>query len=795
MLEFTRQYHIDDNYPLLVYVEELLLLPDGTKYDYQSLIVGVLDDIHAQYLQPVLSRVIPNVSGLDYSRLEFIYQLLLDRIPCSNQAEITIRLQVLRLLKLQSKAKSKEQFVTINFHKLMAEPCNVLGANANEDNFEIIAAIGVLLQVDTDKLNMVLLQNTVKLAQLSRTATDDKRRWNFARFEKILINSVSPIARASAAQWLAEQLANDVEKLKALNYAVNIFEATEISIIKSENSKETTLVSELQSGQLKKDVIYYEIKILMQKLETRKLESMMPNIMKDVRRWIDKPRTLFVELYRQYFNLFHAIKQSSMLHRIGDVILDKLKLANEKLQLHLVQLWLTEDAVRVCKTAWDYSEAFSIGLYDKEPNIFTPSADEEYDDRDQELVEKIYSIVSWVAKDEAGLDSNVESNNPELVEIIEYLFNFVKETRARAGVTSRAKMRAARILLLCTKIWSVGMRENVSAGTNMTDILVELKTYLRYGRYMIVLEEHRVPIDSQSFIKMDKTIIVESLLRRHEENGVTPAWALNCASEAMLDFDIDNASLWYRTLKLLTEKQMFKQLLSLLVALSGKSIVQTIPDAYTFWEVTLHSPLTSLLSMCKNGSMENQFDFGSDEEEIAGNVSPQRIPYKRVQQVLEDVVQLLRTCPFLERIDIPKIIVLVRDIGDLLSIKKFNGKQTMAEKLNLNSIAVRIAIMIPRPRTRYEALVQIIKAGAYQSVLDEMIDTAAISDEEQPSADTGTSGSSGGLFQEQLALLHVIFTEAVSQGYHQAILKTPFKQSFLEFIASTNDIEHTLTLL
>lgn len=79
-------------------------------------------------------------------------------MPCSNQAEFAIQLQVLRLFKLQPKAKSKEQLLTINFHKLMVEPCNVLGSNAKEKNVELIAAIGVLLQVDTDKLNIVLLQ-------------------------------------------------------------------------------------------------------------------------------------------------------------------------------------------------------------------------------------------------------------------------------------------------------------------------------------------------------------------------------------------------------------------------------------------------------------------------------------------------------------------------------------------------------------------------------------------------------------------------------------------------------------
>ena len=63
VLDFTRHYQIEDSCSSLLYVEALLLRPSDTSVDYQSQIVGVLEDIHQHQVRACTVVVCRGLAG------------------------------------------------------------------------------------------------------------------------------------------------------------------------------------------------------------------------------------------------------------------------------------------------------------------------------------------------------------------------------------------------------------------------------------------------------------------------------------------------------------------------------------------------------------------------------------------------------------------------------------------------------------------------------------------------------------------------------------------------------------
>uniref|UniRef100_H3GQI1 Uncharacterized protein n=1 Tax=Phytophthora ramorum TaxID=164328 RepID=H3GQI1_PHYRM len=120
-----------------------------------------------------------------------------------------------------------------------------------------------------------------------------------------------------------------------------------------------------------------------------------------------------------------------------------------------------------------------------------------------------------------------------------------------------------------------------------------------------------------------------------------------------------------------------------------------------------------------------------------------------------------------------------------------NGAEIVSQ-MDLYGFAVKCAMIIPKPVARFEALVRIIRAGAFGSVLQELLDTSCFLDGDQN--EMATEDDSGE-FADNFRLIQEIFSEAAKRKDYSSILATPFEPGFVEYLAATADIDYLLSLL
>lgn len=268
-------------------------------------------------------------------------------------------------------------------------------------------------------------------------------------------------------------------------------------------------------------------------------------------------------------------------------------------------------------------------------------------------------------------------------------------------------------------------------------------------------------------LKSDKEVLTRSFLRRF---SLTRPWALRCATQLMLDFDIDAPDLWEDILTNMLELGMLRSLAGILGPLSRKPFVRSLACARQVWEDVLTLPLLDLKNRHQSSEKTEEMCFVG-------------IPIALVRSVMEKMVLLLERCPFLDQIDVPAFVLHLRDLAALAQESK--GLE-IAKKIGLHEFAVKCAMVIPKPLARLEALMRIIQSGAHSAVLHELLDISCFLD--------GENEESGEL-TDNYRLIQASFAEAAKREDYASILGTPFEPGFIEYLAATGDVDFLLSLL
>jgi hypothetical protein len=841
VLEFTRHYQIDDSFPSLLFVEALLLDKDASSggLEYQDRIVGVLEDIHDQHLIALLLKTLPKISGTDYDRLLFVFRLLLEHTSYSGIAEVDRRIEALHILKAhhisikkkhaklrqlshtqehavgQSASHAGDESFSIHFHDIIAKPREVLSDVLTDENYNLLAGIAAPLRLEPDELEIILLKNMVetqlKGVRKAVKTTDSSRSTaqtvghcptsspaQFGMFKPVLERLTDTESRVTAAEWLAENFPQGDEKVKALQFALRAAKVDTNSCkgqIQRRDSSATFTGAEA-SARLESKILRAKIEMLLRSataedpalLECFSDAGTVSSLMK----LLSNPRDLFLEIYRRFtLRCFHASTHS--LHDIADKLATMFGVSAAKLRLELVREWLIQDAV---KKPQGRSVALNHRAADQ-PNAdedpFRLLEDELLDRTDELYVQRILFVATRCVRDDV----------PSADGVLKYLVRFANEKKPRAGVTFRAKVRALRVAFRLGQ-----MSDNPVIARYITTTfgagneyggLKELLSFTTHCTHMIVFEERRVPIEVDYFLSCDKEALVRSLLRQFPDQE---SWVLRCASHLLLDFDVQHVDLWGIVLNGMRRRRMFRSLASVLAELSRRPLVRSLENAADIWEEVLKHPMTALHRRLKERSFTFRRDADGKKasaESSTGKASSSSeretsvagVSVLEARAVLNRVVVLLQKCPFLDCIDVPSFVV---QLGELTALAEEIEDRAVIDELDLYGTAVRCAMVIPKPSTRFQALVKIVKTGAYMSVLNELADVAyalnrdhlLIECEDERTEEREEESSAD--FREQLGLVQAAFTEAVRRRGSDAmrdLLDSPFELGFVEFYAAT----------
>ncbi|TDH71185.1 hypothetical protein CCR75_007347 [Bremia lactucae] len=766
VMEFTRHYHIDDSFPALVYAEALLLNESATvKLEYQDKIIGVIDEIHEQHLIKMLLRVIGKVSGHDYDRLLFILRLLLDNTSYRDRIEVERRIEILR--HLQNFAvyqrdcvtrKSIEILTKVSFHELMAKPREVLSQLVTKENFNALVGLVKPLRLDLDEAQMLRLRALI--TKYKSTVGEANKLTTFEAFEDVLRELSNTESQVTGAEWLAENFPLGNEKINALQFALNAatsgLEAIEEQTTNSFTGHEALL-------RLETKIIKAKVELLLCNAmsQTKCLVEAMndKDQLNQLLALVSEPEKFFQELYSRYALPFYH-EQCDLLNVVSRDIGELLHVPQAKTCMNLVSEWLLKDAVY-------FSEEFT-SLEDP----FQPLKAEKQREMDESYEKRILYITSTIVK--AG-DSLSE-------QVVKYLLDFAKDSKPRAGVTFRAKARAVHVMLRLDHCFPGAITQIVTSlyGVESLDYhLNELLEWKVLFTHMMVFEEHRVPFDLMYVQSSDKEMLTRRFLRRFPRNQ---PWVLQCACRFMLDFDIAALDLWDDVLMNMLQLQMVRSLAEILYVLSSKSFVRALNCGLKVWTEVLTSPLEQLLENVKNRLKSRQESRQFVAHEAATDCATLcfgDVSVSDVRVVIEHMVILLETCPFLEQLDVRIFVKHLRDLATI--IQDATDHDAIVRQLDLNGFAVKCAWMIPKPLARFNALIEIIQTGAYDSVLQELLHTC---DRRNDQSDF-----------DNCQLIQKCFTEAGQRKDYLCVLNTRFEAAFIEYVATTTNIEELVALL
>ncbi|TMW65517.1 hypothetical protein Poli38472_008159 [Pythium oligandrum] len=795
ILEFTRHYQIDNSYPALVYVEALLLMPPEPSatpsFEYQDRIVGVLEDIHEQRLVAMLLRTIPQLQGTDYDRLLFVFQLLLEHTSYREKEEVERRMEILHVLKALAASEHKliaaseeegemageqPRASRVCFHRVMSKPREVLTEVLNTQNFMILANLAAPIRLQPDELFMVLLKNvvdkhrrSVQSAGPGISLVTSLSKSELQRLFNILSNLSSTESKITAGEWLSEHLPLSDEKLAALEFALHAAASDRNGTADSNTTFTglealTRLEMKIRRVKLQLILAHGNVRQFCDEQQEGELFKLLP-----------QPKEFFYAMYRRV-GLACAHRAGKSFHEIADQVASVLQVSAHSLRIDLIRELLIKDAV--------YGGIKPGSLHGKDEteaeDIFKELEDERRSERDEKIIKEIVYLAVKVADDAVkGL------------EMVEFLMHFARDSKPRAGVTFRAKTRAAITVMHLTQSHQHIIVEAVEKMRVPVEAAIkELVEFIRHCKHMVAFEEHRVPYEVGFVMRANKEALARSLLRQYSGQD---AWIFRCVSSLMMDFNVQAPDLWDVVLSRLDELRMYRTLSRVLRELSQQVFVRSIEGAARIWENTLRAPLLRLKALeehARDMAMEDAFDVNEpttkDREDIG--VLHHGIPLQNISAELETLVELLQKCPFLDHIDVPSFVVNLRD----LTMTASQNRSHLAQ-LDLYSFAVRCAAVIPRPSIRQAALQRIIQSGAYMQVLQTICDTMVLSESDEQKAEAGWQEEEE--LTEQLGLLQTIFTEAAKLNEHEKLLKSPYEQSFLEFLGATGDIDRAIALL
>lgn len=813
VLEFTRHYQIEDNYPSLVYVEALLLNKSEPPDDleYQDKIVGVLEDIHEQHLVALLLKSISKMSGVDYNRLLFVFRVLLENTAYPDKEEVERRIEVLHILKSHCAIEARKAASTggsgdtnvraalpdlISFHELIAKPRERLAELLTKDNFGVLFDLAGPLRLQTDELQMLLLKNMVQtylrptVSERASASVDTEAAPPFEVFYDILSRLTDTENKVTAGEWLAENFPFGEEKLKALAFALESAKSDnreEDEQKEGENVGRRTFTGMEALARLETKILRLKVELVLQKAIVEERSMQDPTTSKekkrDILQLVPQPKELFFELYRRY-SLPAYENNSETLHAVADSIAALLRISANKLRRELVNEWLVKDAV------------LRIGTSDVEECVFETLEDENMQRSDDEFIKRLVYVAVKCVQDSPSSGE----------ELFEFLVRFAKEVKPRAGVTFRAKLRALRVVLRLAQVYQPIVANVLLTKYQLASsdgFFKEILDYARHCSHMVVFEEHRVPYDIGFLLKSNKDSLVRSLLRQY---SVLTPWVLRCASRLMLDFDVESAELWETVLSSMRKLKMVRSLSRILEPLSRKSFVRGLETGSQIWEYVLLQPLLTLKHFQSQRSMQvSAVDGGfhdffpsdparpdaSVKDVAAEEVLFGGFPVRSVRLALDHMVVLLQKCPFLDQIDVTAFVIHLRDLRSIAE-EESKGECILAS-LDFYGFAVRCAMVIPKPLTRFEALMRIIQAGAYMPVLRELLDTSCFLNREHD--ESVVSDGDETEFAEQFRLVQGVFEEAMKRDGYRDLLRTPFEQGFVEFLAATGKIDRLVAVL
>lgn len=854
VLDFTRHYHVDDSYPSVTYVEMLLLQKDqasevkSRSLEYQDKIIGVLEDIHDQQLVAVLLQCLPQLGGTDYERILFVFQVLLQHTTYPYKEEVKRRIEVLQILQQFADSTSERcefnqngrqlqacSAKDISFHDLMANPLKALAAHLRKENFTFLVALSSPLRVKSDEFCMLLLKNMVQDAFgfsgdttkshvgdmktyqnhhiSSRKKVDCYSTITFDTFHDVLSQVADEENVITAAEWLAEHFPARKEKLKILEFALGVLTGNherrrDITSTMNKSSSDITdhaFAEQKTAKRLKSKILRMRIEIILQAANIQK-QNLLDFFNKNDQGLDEldilalKPRELFFELYRR-FTLAFSTEGNDTLHQVADSIADLLQMRANELRMELINEWLIKDA--------NFNPKNTVTT--DEESIFKCLPIEVKQQADEDFIRRLFYIAVRFISEE-------ENQTSKARELISFLTKFSREEKPRAGVTHRAKLRALVVLLRLSHIQHSIFSEFVAHSFpqitgGVAGFLKEVLQYTRHCKHMVIFEEHHVPFDMKFLLKTNKEALVRSLLRQFPTQE---PWVLQCASQWMLDFEVDAADIWEIVLTKMRSRGMKRfMLMHVLEPLSRKSFIRRLEHGSEIWEDILLSPLLQLkcaqasnqrqskqpmvLSLSLNETAphrgattfksENTTDgpitvlgTGSDmtKKDLCG------YSIASVWIVLNQMANLLQICPFLDQVDVPAFVIHLRDLIAVAETQ-VNGPALASD---LYEFAAKCAMAIPKPATRFQALTRIVQAGAYMPVLRELLDISCFL-----SGDRNENDDEEEELSEQLCLAQNIFAEVANRGSYHHLLQSEYEQAFLEYLAATKNIDGVLAIL
>eukprot|EP00742_Colponemidia_sp_Colp-10_P013652 GILJ01015436.1.p1 GENE.GILJ01015436.1~~GILJ01015436.1.p1 ORF type:complete len:1444 (-),score=284.33 GILJ01015436.1:57-4322(-) len=254
VLDFCREYRVDEDYALSLYVEMLLLTPQldstGTAFslDYQNQVAGVARDIRADRLLDLLEQhCLTNVSSYDYERIKFICEQILVLKSDHHQARrMLILIDMLFGYKRTSNNDSVD--MTMDLHRnrngkpytevakvinrlastrlpvreLMQDPWAILSVELTVDTSKKLLPMCSPLQLETDQFYVQVIKNIVSQHQKQFKDDSTKPMPPFSTMKTHLFDIRSRQVAVETVEWLVSIYPLTDEKLSLLQAAVTL---------------------------------------------------------------------------------------------------------------------------------------------------------------------------------------------------------------------------------------------------------------------------------------------------------------------------------------------------------------------------------------------------------------------------------------------------------------------------------------------------------------------------------------------------------------------------------------------
>ncbi|CAH1790794.1 unnamed protein product [Owenia fusiformis] len=601
--EYCRDFNLDPNKALCLFLDNLLHHPTGDTYSHKQMLdkveIVIKEISDKEDLLLRLKDIYMKIDAYNYESLGFVLEQI---NKLSTSADIQKSLKLLEYLndyvRQAPPSEYEKSFQPISeddvlmygnnnlppqaetrlpFHLFMKAPWKIITPELNAGTVDAFVSIATLLQLQLDTVYITTIQNTidshitsVKQQDNSGSAVIEKANcnWNvkndinvkmFATLKRLILCIDSCVNALGVAQYVVKALPMGPEKVWALYLAAHLAEKWLQSEKPGTPQYEQAKISTKKFTDLHRRMATEEI------LYKNSLGE------KEFLALTGSPAKLIFQLYSHDSILRRSnagnLDKFPDIHKVAEDISVLHKVNLQKVHLNLLEKWLHASKDLKQQEDADATMTFNVN-FDVEEAVAENTGEMSED-------EKNLRRVTYVLK-----YGKVQDN-------VLFLLNFTfKENSSRT--TNMCRVRALRCLFNIADLETI---EQIYK--NPID---KIKNEMKCLLYLVELEKLRLNHTKASFAKCNKEGLVRGIWRNHSHERS----AVRLVSDLCLDYKIYDVHLWNGVLQQLLAFNMMQYLEHVLVCLSGIPELWQVPCIEKMWKTVLlqHSEPTALLQRC-----------------------------------------------------------------------------------------------------------------------------------------------------------------------------------------------------